>query len=82
MKKFGYLVAVLGAIAVAAPSIASAETIVIRHHGYGYHHDWGRAHAEYRMHRDNGLHRGWWHDRDRDRDRVVIHEHRERAYRY
>ena len=28
MKKFGYVVAALGAIAVAVPSIASAETVV------------------------------------------------------
>ena len=30
MKKFGYVIAALGAIAVAAPSIASAETIVVK----------------------------------------------------
>ena len=38
MKKFGYVIAALGAIAIAAPSIASAETVVIKrgghHHGY------------------------------------------------
>ena len=34
MKKFGYVIAALGAIAVAAPSIASAETVVIKHRGY------------------------------------------------
>jgi hypothetical protein len=72
MKKFGYLVAALGAIAVAVPSIASAETVVIKRGGY--HHDWDRARAEYRVHRDYGLHRGWWHDHDRDR--VVVREHR------
>jgi len=31
MRKFGYVIAVLGAIAVAAPSIASAETVLIKH---------------------------------------------------
>ena len=31
MKKLGYVIAALGAIAVAAPSIASAETVVIKH---------------------------------------------------
>ena len=74
MKKFGYVVAALGAIAIAAPTIASAETVIIKHGGY--HHGWDRARAEYRIHRDNGWHRGWdrgWH---RDRDRVVIRERR------
>jgi hypothetical protein len=85
MRKFGYVVAALGAIAIALPSVASAETFVIKRHGY--HHDWDRARAEYRerseyrmrpeyrMHRDYGWHRGW---RDHDRDRVVIREHRDR----
>ena len=48
MKKFGYVVAALGAIAIAAPSIASAETVVIKRGGY---HRLG-ARAEYRVHRD------------------------------
>ena len=56
MKKLAYVIAAITAIAIAAPSIASAETVVIRHGGYhhdrGYHHDW---------------HRGWHHH-----DRVVI----------
>ena len=30
MKKFGYVIAALGAIAIAAPTIASAETVVIK----------------------------------------------------
>ena len=33
MKKFGYIIAALGAIAVAAPTIASAETVVIKRGG-------------------------------------------------
>ena len=32
MKRFGYVIAALGAIAIAAPSIASAETVVIKKH--------------------------------------------------
>ena len=56
MKKFGYMIAAVGALAIAAPSIASAEKIVIKeghgHHGYG-------ARAEF--HRDHGWHRG--HDK-------------------
>ena len=71
MKKFAYVVAALGAIAVAAPTIASAETVVIKHGG-GYHHGWDRSHAEMRVNRDNGWHRGWHHDHDR----VVVREHR------
>ena len=68
MKKFGYVAAALGAIAIALPSIASAETVVIKHGGY--HHDWSRSRAEVRVHGDNGFHRGWHHDR------VVVRDHR------
>jgi len=72
MKKFGYVLAALGAIAIAAPSIASAETVMIKrggdHHGYG-------ARAEFRQHRehrDHGWHRGMEHH-----DRMtVIRRHR------
>src|SRR5258708_32534720 len=39
MKKFGYVLAALGAIVIAAPSIASAETVVIK--PAGYHHVYG-----------------------------------------
>ena len=64
MKKLGYALAALGLIAVAAPSIASAETVVIKHGG-GYHHNWDRSRAEYRHH---GWHEGW----HRHHDKVVI----------
>ncbi len=48
MKKLGYVIAALGAIIIAAPSIASAETVVIKRGGYhGHHHGYG-ARAEYR----------------------------------
>ena len=67
MKKFGLMLAALGAIIVAAPSIASAETVVIKRGGYhGHHHGYG-ARAEYRGHRDRGWHRGRGHH-----DRVVV----------
>jgi hypothetical protein len=66
MRKLGYAVAAVGAIAILAPTIASAETVVIKR---GHHHDWDRARAEYRVHRD--WHRGW----HRDHDRVVIKDH-------
>jgi hypothetical protein len=43
MKKFGYVIAALAAIALAAPSIANAETVVVGHgmhrdHGWHHHH--------------------------------------------
>ena len=74
MKKFGYIVAALAAIVIAAPSIASAETIVIkRGGGHGGYHERG-ARAEFRGHRDRGWHRG--HDK-----KVVIIKHgRDRRY--
>jgi hypothetical protein len=64
MKKLGYIIAALGAIAVAAPSIASAETVVIKHRD----HDRYGARAEFREHRDHG----WRHHGDK----VVIVKHR------
>jgi Ni/Co efflux regulator RcnB len=41
MKKIAYVIAALSAIAIAAPSIASAETVVIKRHGHHdrHHHD-------------------------------------------
>jgi hypothetical protein len=64
MKKLGYAIAALALIAIAAPSIASAETVVIR--GGGHHH-MDRSRAEYRGHRD-------WHPHHHDK--VVIVKHR------
>jgi hypothetical protein len=83
MKKLGYVIAALGVIAVAAPSIASAETVVIKRGGHHWdraraefreHRDRDRfgARAEFREHRDRGWHEGWRHHRDR----VVIVKHR------
>jgi hypothetical protein len=72
VKKLGFVIAALGAMVIAAPSIASAETVVIKrgghHYGYG-------ARAEFREHRDYGWHRGW---RNRHADKVVIIKHRHR----
>jgi hypothetical protein len=62
MKKLGYAIAALGLIAIAAPSIASAETVVIKRGG----HHFDRSRAEYRVHRD-------WHPHH---DKVVIIKHR------
>jgi hypothetical protein len=79
MKKLGYVIAALGAMAIAAPSIASAETLVVKHgdrdhkrsHGeFREHRDHLRARAEFREHRERG-----WH-RDRHHDKMVIIKHR------
>jgi hypothetical protein len=69
VKKLGYVIAALGAIAIAAPSIASAETVVINR---GDHLHYG-AHAEFREHRD----RGWRH---RHADGVVVVKHHHHEY--
>jgi hypothetical protein len=70
MKQFGYVLAALGAIVIAAPSIASAETVVIKRGGY--HHGYG-ARAEFREHHDRGWHRGWRGHNDRV---VIVKKHR------
>jgi hypothetical protein len=75
MKKFGLIIAALGAIAIAVPSIASAETVVIKRGGHGYHH--GGARAEFREHRNLGWHEGRSH---RHSDRVVIVKQRRHTY--
>jgi hypothetical protein len=69
MKMLGYVIAALGAIAVAAPSIASAEDVVIKHRD----HDRFGARAEFREHRDHG----WRH---RHADKVVVIKHRHHEY--
>jgi hypothetical protein len=75
MKKLGYVIAALGALVIAAPSIASAETVVIKRGGYhGHHHGYG-ARAEFREHRDRGYHRGWRHGHRGDKV-VIIKKHR------
>ena len=65
MKKLGYFIAAVGAIAIAAPSIASAETVVVKHRDHGWHHAW---HHDYGWHRDHG----WRHH-----DKMVIDRRRE-----
>lgn len=60
MRKLAYVIAAVSAIAIAAPSIANAETVVIKRHG---HHDW---------HHDRGWHHGW-HHHDRT---VIMKNHR------
>ena len=70
MKKFGYIVAALATLAIAAPSIASAETFVVKRGG----DHWRGARADF--HRDNGWHRGW----HRGGDKVVIIKHRRHGW--
>ena len=70
MKKLGYVFAALGVIAIAAPSIASAETVVIKR---GHHHQGYGARAEFREHHYHGWHHGWRH---RHADKVVVIKHR------
>jgi hypothetical protein len=69
MKKLGYVIAALGAMAIAAPSIASAETLVVKHGD----RDHMRSHAEFREHRDHGWHR-------HHHDKMVIIKHRRHEY--
>ena len=63
MKKLAYVLAAVCAIAVAAPSVANAEKIIIKRGG---HHDW---HHHDRGWHDRGWHNGWRHHHH---DRVVI----------
>jgi len=74
MKKIGLVLAALGAIIIAVPSIASAQTVVIKRGGYDNGHHAHGARAEYRGHRGRGYHRGRGHG-----DRVVVIKKR---YRY
>ena len=70
MKRFGYIVAALGAIIFAAPSIADAQTVVIKRGGYhaGQHHPHHGARAHYRS-RSRLAPRPWRHGH---RNKVVI----------
>jgi hypothetical protein len=69
--KARYVRAALAAIAVAVPSIASAETTIIKK--YGDRDGYRRAHAEFNFHRR--------HHFDRDRKVIIIkHRHHHRMY--
>ena len=65
MKKFALIIAALGAIVMAAPSVAGAETIVIKRGGH--HHGYHGTRAK--IHHDRGYHRARRHGH---RDRVVV----------
>jgi len=75
MKKSRYVIAAFAAVAIVAPTVASADTVVIKHRDH-----WRGARAEFRDHRDYGWHRayGWHRDHDRDRGGVMIKEQRDR----
>jgi hypothetical protein len=72
MRKFGFVLAALGAMAVAVPSIASAQTVVIKRGG---HHDHGWHGARAQMHHDRSWHRHRHHG-----DRVVVIKKRYHRY--
>ncbi len=55
MKKLVFIIAELGTIAIAAPSIANAEEMM--------RHDHDRMNARADMHRDHGWHRHHHHER-------------------
>ncbi|MCC8940018.1 hypothetical protein CI1B_33340 [Bradyrhizobium ivorense] len=68
MKRISFVLAAIGALAVAVPSIASAETVVIKRGGY--HHHWDRGYGAYgAMRHDRGWHNGWRHHHH---DRTVV----------
>jgi hypothetical protein len=76
MKNLAYVCAALATIAVAVPTVASAEQFSVR---VGGDRDMYRDRGEFRGDRfrgaraefygDRGLHRGWY---KHDRDRVVV----------
>src|SRR3954451_14710578 len=77
MRKLAFAVAGLAAIALAAPTIASAQSIGVhigsdrdtyRDRDYRDSRDFRGSRAEFYRH-DRGLHRGWYKDRG---DRTVV----------
>jgi hypothetical protein len=74
MKKVSFILAALATIAVAAPTVASAESFGFRvgpdRDYYGDRGYYGGPRAEFYGH-DRGWHRGYRHD-----DGVVIRRHR------
>jgi hypothetical protein len=73
MKKVSFILAALAAIAVAAPTVASAQDFSFRVGPDHYYRDrdYGPR-AEFYGH-DRGWHRGWYHHHDRDR--FVVRRH-------
>jgi hypothetical protein len=80
MRKLSCVLAALATVAVAAPTVASAEGLSFRvgsnrdyYSGRDYYRDYDRGpRVEFRGH-DRGWHRGWYnHDGDRT---VIIRRH-------
>jgi hypothetical protein len=65
MKKLGFALAALSAIVIAAPSIANAETVIVKRGHPHWHHS--RA--------DVVVHRGWHPHPHRDRTVIIRHGH-------
>jgi hypothetical protein len=75
LKKLSCVLAALATIAVAAPTVASAQSFGFRVGGdrdYYRDRDYYSPRAEFYAH-DRGLHRGWYRDGDRT---VIIKRHR------
>ncbi len=70
MKKLGYALAAVATFAIAAPTLASAETVIIKKRDRGHHFHDSRAD----FHRDRG-----WH-RHRGADKVVIIKKQRRGW--
>jgi hypothetical protein len=75
MKKISYVLAALATIAVAGPTVASAEGFGFRvgpdrDYYYGDRDDYRGPRVEFYGH-DRGWHRGWYHDGDR----AIIRRH-------
>jgi hypothetical protein len=85
MKKFGYIILALGTLAIAAPSIASAEDLVIKRDGdrVGARAEFREGRGEFRDRREfrerraEFRERGWRRHRG---DKVVIIKHRRPDY--
>ena len=76
MKNLSYVLAAVAAIAIAAPTTASADSFGFRIGGdrdYRDRYEYRAPRAEFYEH-DRGLHRGWYHH-DGDRT-VIIKRHR------
>ena len=75
MRKLGLVIAALGALAIALPSMASAQTVVIKRGGHHHHHGWHGARAQ--VHHDHG-----WRHRHHRGDKVVIIKKQRHYHRY
>ncbi|MES2600461.1 MAG: hypothetical protein V4602_06595 [Pseudomonadota bacterium] len=71
MKKFGFVIAAVAALAIAVPSIASAQTVVIKTGERGMHR--GHHHGEYRGARAHmPRHYGHRHHGHRHGKKVIV----------